>query len=201
MLFKARFHRGLIEGTTVRSYRRWKVPKVKVGGRYRFAAEPKVVHEIEVTKLETVRSGELTSSDAKKSGFESVAALRAEIERVGGPLADADPLTCVHFHYLATQPEPAPAGKPSMAEVETMIVSINAMEKRSKAGPWVWKTLALIEQHPQRRAADLAEILGVEVPPFKSRVRRLKGLGLTRSFEVGYQLTELGGTCLKRRAD
>ena len=200
MLFKTPFHRGLIDGAIVRSYRRWKVPKVKVGGRYRFAKDEHLVHSIEVLQLETVTLAELTSIDAKKSGFDSISALKAEVERSGGTLGDQDPLTCVHFRYVASQPESPSEGKPSTSAVEAMVGDINKMEQRSRSGPWVWKTLALIAQNPQRRAGDLAGILGVETAPFKSRVRRLKGLGLTRSFEVGYELTRLGEACLKEEA-
>ena len=46
--------------------------------------------------------------------------------------------------------------------------------------PWTLHYLELIRQHPQRRAPDLAELVGRETAPFKIDVRKLKNLGLTR---------------------
>ena len=56
---------------------------------------------------------------------------------------------------------------------------------------------ALIAQHPRRRAGDLAPQLERELPKFKADVRKLKGLGLTKSHEVGYELTALGRRVLE----
>jgi Mn-dependent DtxR family transcriptional regulator len=72
------------------------------------------------------------------------------------------------------------------------------MERRSRA-PWAWRTLELIGRRPHVRAADLARTLARERAPFKADVRRLKRLGLTRSHEVGYELTALGRAVLRTR--
>ncbi|MCX6396789.1 MAG: hypothetical protein NTV23_09915 [Propionibacteriales bacterium] len=45
---------------------------------------------------------------------------------------------------------------------------------------------------PLRRAPDLVEIEGRETAPFKIDVRKLKGLGLTISHPVGYELSPRG---------
>jgi hypothetical protein len=47
-------------------------------------------------------------------------------------------------------------------------------------------------------ASKLARSLGRETLPFKVDVRKLKKLGLTQSFEVGYGLTPRGETFLKQ---
>ena len=52
--------------------------------------------------------------------------------------------------------------------------------------------LALISEHPERRAGDLADMLGRERAPFKLDVRKLKNLGLTLSLEVGYRIAPRG---------
>ena len=68
----------------------------------------------------------------------------------------------------------------------------------SNPQPSVPKTDALSNwKHPQRRAGDLAPKVDRELRVFKADVRKLKGLGLTRSFEVGYELTPLGRQVLK----
>ena len=54
------------------------------------------------------------------------------------------------------------------------------------------KTLAIIGKHPQIAASQLAKKLGRETLPFKVDVRKLKKLGLTQSFEVGYEISPRG---------
>jgi hypothetical protein len=66
------------------------------------------------------------------------------------------------------------------------------MDARSDSGAWTHRYLRLIEQYPARRAPELAAEVGLETPPFKTRVRRLKELGLTESLEIGYRLSPRG---------
>ena len=58
--------------------------------------------------------------------------------------------------------------------------------------PWTRKTLALIERKPRIAASKLAASLGRETLDFKTDVRKLKKLGLTQSFEVGYEISPRG---------
>ena len=51
---------------------------------------------------------------------------------------------------------------------------------------------------PATRAADLAAAVGRETLPFKLDVRKLKALGLTRSFAVGYEVSPRGLAYLER---
>ena len=61
--------------------------------------------------------------------------------------------------------------------------------------------LALIADHPGRRAGDLAASLGRDIPSFKRDVRKLKELGLTLSLEVGYRLSPRGEAYLRHGRD
>ena len=70
------------------------------------------------------------------------------------------------------------------------------MDARSPRGPWTRDVLRIIQRSPQTSARVLSAELGWERLDFKAHVRRLKRLGLTRSFEVGYELTELGQAAL-----
>ena len=56
----------------------------------------------------------------------------------------------------------------------------------------------LIAERPGVRAGDLADDLGMERLAFKADVRKLKGLGLTESLEVGYRLSPRGQAWLRR---
>jgi len=57
----------------------------------------------------------------------------------------------------------------------------------------------LIEESPRTAASRLAPQLGRETRPFKADVRKLKKLGLTLSFEVGYEISPRGRAFLDQR--
>ena len=69
---------------------------------------------------------------------------------------------------------------------------LDNFDRASRSGPWTREVLALIAANPARRAPDLAAELGRETAPFKIDVRKLKGLGLTISHPVGYELSPRG---------
>ena len=69
----------------------------------------------------------------------------------------------------------------------------------SARSPWTKKVLALIGKHPRVAASQLAKKLGLdETEPFKIDVRKLKKLGLTQSFEVGYEISPRGRAYLEK---
>ena len=61
-----------------------------------------------------------------------------------------------------------------------------------KGKPWTRETLRLIAKHPRIAASKLAAKVERETLPFKVDVRKLKKLGLTQSFEVGYEISPRG---------
>src|SRR5262249_27245170 len=67
-----------------------------------------------------------------------------------------------------------------------------------RLGEWTLPTLRLIGRRPRIAASVLAASLGRERDPFKIDVRKLKRLGLTQSFEVGYELSPRGRALLRR---
>ena len=73
------------------------------------------------------------------------------------------------------------------------------LERMDAKEPWTKKTLALIQKNPRIAASKLAAKLGRETLPFKADVRRLKKLGLTQSFEVGYEISPRGRAYLETR--
>jgi hypothetical protein len=78
---------------------------------------------------------------------------------------------------------------------------VAALKKRlarmDKKTPWTRKTLKLIAANPKVAASQLAKKVKRETLPFKADVRKLKKLGLTMSFEVGYDLSPRGKKFLK----
>ncbi len=52
--------------------------------------------------------------------------------------------------------------------------------------------MGVIARRPGVRAGDLAAEVDMDKARFKGHVRKLKGLGLTESLEVGYRLSSRG---------
>jgi hypothetical protein len=66
------------------------------------------------------------------------------------------------------------------------------LDRLDRAQPWTAATLDAIARQPRVAASVLAQALGRERLPFKADVRKLKKLGLTQSFEIGYELSPRG---------
>jgi hypothetical protein len=109
-------------------------------------------------------------------------------------------VTRVAFHY-AGGPPPSPGldTKLSADDVATLSARLEKMDRLSQHGPWTEETLDVIRRRPQVAASKLAPELGRERKPFKADVRKLKKLGLTLSFGVGYEISPRGKVFLKKR--
>ena len=99
-------------------------------------------------------------------------------------------------------PDPRVALRESADLTDDDVAAIDAklerLDRASSHGPWTMVTLDIIRRRPHTRAPDLAAELGRERDPFKIDVRKLKNLGLTRSFEVGYEVSPRGLAYLER---
>jgi hypothetical protein len=181
---------GVADGTVTVAFRRWEAPRVKVGGRFLTSAGL-----IEVTSVEQVADGAVTQADAEAAG----AASPADVLKLtkGGPEV---PLFRVGLTWAGPDPRVALRESTDLTddEVTGLQTKLARLDKASSHGAWTLETLGLIEQHPRRRAPDLAAMVGRETAPFKIDVRKLKGLGLTRSFDVGYELSPRGREFLRR---
>jgi len=203
LLFQKRFHAGLVDGSVTLTFRRWERPHVRPGGRYR-------VHPIgvvQVTEVRQVRLGDVTPSDARAAGFESVAELRAYLEapvktrggRVERPaVADDTLLFRVALRHAGQDDRVDLALEDALSadDVEAIAASLHRLDAK---GAWTRLTLSAIARSPQVAASRLATQLGRETVPFKVDVRKLKRLGLTMSFEVGYELSPRGRAFLRAR--
>jgi hypothetical protein len=195
LLFQRRFHEGLVSGAVTVTFRTWEKPHVKAGGRYR--CHP--IGVLEVDRVDRVRVADITAKDAKKSGFPSRAELLALLAATGGcTLADDAELWRVEFHHggdgdrveIALEDKLTPA---DVEDIEKRLARFDA--KRA----WTAQTLALIGKRPRTAASKLAAELGRETAPFKADVVKLKRLGLTQSFEVGYEISPRGRAFLGAR--
>jgi hypothetical protein len=189
VLFPHRLHDGLRDGSITLTFRHWKRPQAKVGGRYRTGGGDLVVESIDA-----VRAGAVRDADARRAGFADRAAMLREM----GWTAD---VVVKRIAFRREDPTPQPVPDLDDAAIDARL---RRMDAADPAGPWTRATLDLIARCPAVRAADLAAELGRERLPFKADVRRLKRLGLTESLDVGYRLSARGRAYLdavQRRGD
>jgi hypothetical protein len=192
LLFKKPFWEGLTSGAITLTYRRWQKPHVRVGGRYR--CHPIGVLEVDAVAQVPVKS--ITDDDARQAGFTTRAELVAYLETLG-PLTPATTVWRVALHHggdgdrveIALEDDLDDA---AIADITKRLAKMDAKE------PWTKATFAIIEKNPRVAASKLAAKLGRETLPFKTDVRRLKKLGLTQSFEVGYEISPRGRAYLDR---
>ena len=187
MLFPVRFHPGLADGSITLTFRNWRRPQVKVGGRYNVGSVA-----LEVDGLEVVAMSDITAEDADRAGFADRGELVRFLERHA---ADDRRVYRITFHAagpavdkLAPLRTNATLSPDDLATINARLDKLDANSGR----PWTRATLQLIRDNPARRAGDLADMVGRERLPFKADVRKLKSLGLTESLDVGYRLSPRG---------
>lgn len=187
--------RGVQDGTVTLAFRRWTVPRVRVGTRQRTR-----VGVVEVTSVERVPLGEdgvpvVSDDDARRAGMGSPARVLArgagregDLYRVGLRFAGEDPRVALRADDDL-----------DAAAVEGIRARLARMD-RAAPEPWTRAYLELVAARPGVVARELAAGIGMERDPFKVRVRRLKELGLTESLDVGYRLSPRGAAYLAATA-
>ena len=188
LLFKKPFWDGLQSGAITLTYRRWQKPHVKPRGRYR--CHP--IGVLEVDAIELVSVGSITAEDATRAGFPSRDGLVAYLAELG-PVEASTEVYRVELHHGGDGDRVELALETALTDDD--IEAIRA--KLKKLGKWTGKTLAIIDAQPRIAASKLAKQLRRETLPFKEDVRKLKKLGLTQSFEVGYEISPRGRAYLE----
>lgn len=193
LLFQKQFHEGLESGTVTLTFRRWDKARVKVGGRYR--CHP--IGVLEVDEVSRIKVKDISEWDAKRAGFPSRAELLEYL--AGGPrgsISEDTELFRISLHHGGDGDRVSIAldDRLSAEDVTTIQEKLARLDKDK---PWTMQTLRMIEEHPQVPARLLAKRLGRERDPFKVDVRKLKRLGLTQSFEIGYEISPRGRAYLE----
>ena len=194
MLFAQWAWEGIADGSITVTFRRWKRPQAIAGNVYRTPGG-----RIEALAVDVVTEADITDEDARASGHESADAVIAALH------GSADsPIYRIWFR-LAAGPDPRAElavddllDDAARAELDRRL---DRLDLASRHGPWTRRTLVLIREMPEVRAGDLADVLGRERLDFKVDVRKLKGLGLTLSFPVGYRLSPRGEAYLGAPSD
>ncbi len=186
LLFKKAFWPGLVSGEITLTFRRWAKPHVKAGGRYR--CHP--IGVLQVDEVTAVGVRDLTEDDARRAGFDSREALVGYLNELGA-MEEESPIFRVALHFGGDGDRVEGALDATLTAEDVGAIR-EKLAKMDRDGKWTARTLALIEKHPRVAASNLAAMVGRETAPFKVDVRRLKKLGLTQSFEVGYEISPRG---------
>ncbi|MFC8190105.1 hypothetical protein ACFUMH_00430 [Cellulomonas sp. NPDC057328] len=182
---------GVAAGTVTLAFRRWRRPDVRPGSEFRSGGGV-----VRVEAVDVVDPAAITDDEARAAGHRDADALRRR-------LPDDEPDLPVYRVRLAPAgPDPRIALREDAdltdADVAAIDARLDRLDRASTHGPWTMTTLDLVRRHPHVRAPDLAAEVGRERDPFKIDVRKLKNLGLTQSFEVGYALSPRGEAYLAR---
>jgi hypothetical protein len=194
MLFTAATLDGLVDGSVTATYRRWSTVRPKVGSRFTTRAGM-----VEITGITAVDTEELADGDAAAAGFADLAALLRWLERsVRGPRDTrraGEEGTLYRIDLALAGPDPRVALRADDHLDEAALGDLGRRLDRMDAAaeaPWTRSVLRQIADQPGVVSTVLAEAAGQERLSFKTRVRRLKALGLTESLEVGYRLSPRG---------
>jgi hypothetical protein len=147
--------------------------------------------------VDIVEPADITDDDARRAGYPSASELVADLR--GTPDL---PTYRIEFEAVReADPRDVLAASAELSDDEVADIDrrLDRLDRASTHGPWTRTTLQLVADHPERRAGDLAEMVGRERDPFKVDVRKLKNLGLTLSLEVGYRLSSRGEAYLAAR--
>lgn len=190
MLFKQIYLDQIATGRITEAYRRWTRPTVRSGGTLNTPVGVLFIETVDI-----ITTAEIREQDAKKAGLASRQALLDEF----GPEEDRK-LYRIRFHLAGQDPRIALRTTSDLnpEDFEQIQSKLTRLDLAAPRGPWTQACLKLIDQYPERRAGDLAEMAGMEKEDFKINVRKLKNLGLTESLEVGYRISPRGKAYLKR---
>lgn len=183
MLLKADLLARIKAGEVDTVFRRWKRSTVKAGGTLMTSAGL-----LGIDSIEPIAVADVTLPDAKRAGFASVDEFRRWLDT----MKEGD-LCIIRLHYAGEDPRIALRNQRELS-VEELAEARAALDKLDGKAPWTRAVLGVIGKYPGRLAEELAAELGMEKAPFKSRVTKLKELGLTESLEVGYRLSPRGET-------
>jgi hypothetical protein len=171
------------------AFRRWKRPSVKAGGTLTTA-----VGVLAIEAVDVVVPGDVSDADVKRAGLSDRAALAAVFD-------GSRPGEAYRIRLRLAGPDPRIALRAEAAlDAETVAAIAEKLARMDSDAAWTTRVLALIAEGEGRPARELAEAAGFETAVFKTRVRRLKALGLTESLETGYRLSPRGEAYLRATA-
>lgn len=178
----------IASGEMTLTFRAWTRPQVAAGSAYGFDDG----RQLFVESISQVPARTIDDAQAMHAGEPSAAAMRAMLNKVSRRTISDEDL----IYRIAFRLEPVTSTKAPL-EPGTIVDKLARMDARSSNGPWTREYLRMIADNPRLGAKHHAARLGRETLDLKADVRKLKALGLTVSYEVGYGLTPLGEQVLR----
>jgi hypothetical protein len=189
MLLRSEVLGGIRDGHVSLAFRRWRRPSVRSGGTLLTS-----IGRLLIGSVSTTAEGTITEDDARRAGYSSLDDLLHELNR-----RPEGVIYRVEFNGIEPDPRiELRESIPDDAELTAILQQLNQLDSRSPMGPWTGPVLELIATNTGVLAENLAHQLGMEKLAFKSRVRKLKALGLTVSLDTGYQVSPRGELVLER---
>ncbi|MGF1630973.1 MAG: helix-turn-helix domain-containing protein [Kiloniellaceae bacterium] len=190
MLFKQAILQRIASGEVTLAFRRWTRPTVKAGGWLRTAAGV-----LAIERVEAIGPGQITAAEARSAGFDSLAALRQELDR-----SREGTLYRIAFRLAGADPRVRLRQRRRIGDDELAALrdSLGRFDARSPTGAWTLQALRLVGAREAVTAAEIAAGLGLDKPAVKRWLRQLKELGLTESLASGYRLSPRGRSLLAR---
>ncbi|MCS3779792.1 ASCH domain-containing protein [Tsukamurella ocularis] len=199
MLIPKAIAEGVRDGRITTQYRRWDTPRVKVGGTQLTPAG--LLRFTRVTRVPDVEK--ISDRAARAAGAKDAAALRKlltprnpDAPRRERSARGGEHVYRVHLEWAGEDPRLALREElPDDAELAAIAKRLARLDAR-ETGPWTRDILLWIRDHPHVVSKELAAERRVELLPMKADIRKLKGMGLTISHEVGYELSPRGAAYL-----
>lgn len=199
MLIPKAIAEGVRDGRVTTQYRRWDTPRVKVGGTQLTPAG--LLRFTRVTRVPDVEK--ISDRAARAAGVKDAVALRKlltprdpDAPRRERSARGGEHVYRVHLEWAGEDPRLTLREEiPDDAELTAIAKRLARLDAR-ETGPWTRDILAWIRDHPHIVSKELAAERGVELLPMKADIRKLKGMGLTISHEVGYELSPRGSAYL-----
>jgi len=184
MLFRQDVLQGIAEGRVSLAFRRWRKNAPANGSTLRTS-----LGVLSLDRVAVIDEGDITADDILRTGL-STTALQSSIEGEGTLLR-------IEVRLVGDDPRVALREQvPSPDELDSDIARLHRLDAAT-AAPWTRRCLQLIADQPAIVSRVLAAQVDCELPVFKRRIRQLKELGLTQSFEVGYRLSPRGEQVLR----
>jgi hypothetical protein len=166
VLLPLKVAQGVADGSVTLAFRRWRRQDVRPGQVFTTAAGL-----VRVESVSVVDPAAISDAEAQQAGWPDADRLRKRLNP-----DESLPTYRAVLSYAGADPRIAlrEAAALTPDDVADLDRRLERLDRASSHGPWTLHYLELIRQHPQRRAPDLAELVGRETALFKIDVRKLK---------------------------
>lgn len=184
MLIRTKTLERIKAGEITLAFRSWARPTVRTGGQLRTA-----IGVLDIVEVRTVSPSDLTESDAAQAGYLSLQALLRKLA-----VQPDRPVYQIALRFAGPDGRQTLAQDDDVSEAECglILTQLRKIDRRIDQDGWSRSVLGLIADFPGLAAQDLAERMQEEKLAFKSRVRKLKEIGLTEGLKFGYRFRHAG---------